>query len=95
MDQLKEKISQLNTLIGNNEYVATDHLTIADLSFYSMREQIFSFAEAEKLDLNQFHNYKKWFDRITTEHPHLVEIASRMDGIDELLDKLKKNLNIK
>ena len=80
MDQLKDKISKLNTLIGNNEYVATDYLTIADLLFYSMIEQILGFVEAEKLDLNQFNNYKKWFGRITTEHPHLVEIASRMNG---------------
>ena len=87
---LKEKISKLDTLIGNKEYVAADHLTIADLSLYSMREQILRFAEAEKLDLNQFHNFKKWFDRITTEYPHLVEIASRMDVIDELLDGFKR-----
>lgn len=49
-----------------------------------MREQINSFA-AEKFHSNKFANLKKWFDRITTEYPQQVEIASRMDGLDELI----------
>ena len=95
MDQLKDKLSLLNTLIDDKKYVAADHLTIADLLFYSLKEHILDFVKTEKLDLNQFNNLKMWFDRIATEYPDFVEIASRMDGLDELVDKLKNNLNIK
>ena len=92
VDQLKEKLFSLNTLIGNKKYVAADHLTIADLSLYSMMGQLHGVAATEKWDLNQFPNLNKWFERIPAEHPHLVEIATNMNGIEELMAKLQKNV---
>ena len=92
VDQLKEKISSLNTLIGNKKYVAADHLTIADLSLYSMIGQVYGIAEEEKWNLNEFPNLNKWLERIPAEHPHLVEIATNINGIEELMAKLRKNI---
>ena len=94
LDQVKEKINLLNTLIGNKKYVAADHLTIADLYLYLMMGQIHNIAAEAKWDLNQFANLKKWHQTFSTEHPQLVEIGSRMDGIEELVPKLKKNLGV-
>ena len=92
VDQLKEKLSLLNTLIGNKKYVAADHLTIADLYLYSMMGIVHDAAATGKWDLNQFPNLNKWLERIPAEHPHLVEIATNMNGIEELMAKLRKNV---
>ena len=91
VDQLKEKLSLLNTLIGNKKYVAADHLTIADLSLYSMMGQVHGIAATEKWDFNEFPNLNKWLERIPAEHPHLVEIATNMDQMEELIVKLQNN----
>ena len=87
MNQLKEKLSLLNTLIGNKKYVAANHLTIADMSLYSMMVEA-----TEKWDLNEFPNLNKWFERIPAEYPHLVEIATNMNGIEEFLAKIRKSV---
>ena len=79
-------------MIGNKKYVAADHLTIADLSLYSMIGQVYGIAEEEKWNLNEFPNLNKWLERIPAEHPHLVEIATNMNGVEELMAKLRKNV---
>ena len=90
-DQVKDKISLLNTLIGNKKYAAADHLTIADLSLYSMMGQVYGIAEEEKWNLNQFPNLNKWNERVQAEHSHLVEIASKTDfGFVKELYLIKK-----
>ena len=94
LDQLKEKISSLNTLIGNKKYVAADHLTIADLSLFSTMGQIKGISAAEKWDLNEFPNLKRWLETLQDQHSELAEIASRMDGLEEWITKLKKNLGV-
>ena len=94
VDQWKEKISLLNTLIGNKKYVAADHLTIADLSLYPIAANLQGFMASEGLDLNQFPNLKKWLETISAEHPQLFEIASKMDGLEELKAKIQKNLGV-
>ena len=94
VDQLKEKLFSLNTLIGNKKYVAADHLTIADLSLYSIAANLQGFMASEGLDLNQFPNLKKWLETISAEHPQLFEIASKMDGLEELKAKIQKNFGV-
>ena len=97
IDQWKEKISLLNTLIGNKKYVAADHLTIADLSLYSITSlaaNLQSFMVLEAVDLNQFPNLKKWLQTIQAEYPHLFKIASTTDGLEELKAKIQKNFGV-
>ena len=93
-EQWKEKISLLNTLIGNKKYIAADHLTIADLSLYSIAANLQGFMALEGLDLNEFPNLKKWLETMSAEHPQLFEIASKMDGLEELKAKIQKNLGV-
>ena len=95
IEQWKEKISLLNTLIGNKKYVAADHLTIADLPLLSsVAANLQSFMVLEDVDLNQFPNLKKWLQTISAEHPQLSEIASKMDGLEELKAKIQKNFGV-
>ena len=94
IEQWKEKISLLNTLIGNKKYVAADHLTIGDLLLYSVAANLQGFMASEGLDLNQFPNLKKWLQTISAEHPQLSEIASKIEGLEELKAKIQKNFGV-
>ena len=67
----KNNLKLLDTLIGDNKYVAGNELTIADLSIVAT---ITTLAINDFKDLADAPNVKRWLDRLTKELPYYEEI---------------------
>ncbi len=64
----------LDTLIGDNKYVAGTHLTIADLSLLASSTGF----TVSDYDLSDYPNVKEWFERLQTELPYFDEINGNL-----------------
>lgn len=59
LKKVEEALSFLNTCLVNQNYVAGQHLTIADISLIATVSAI----EVTDIDINKFPNVKKWVQR--------------------------------
>ena len=76
----------LNNLIGNNKYLAGQHVTLADFSALP----IAVFLQKLNFDLSEFANIKKWMNTVFAEQPHILEIAEKADGFEEIMERFKQ-----
>jgi glutathione S-transferase len=78
----------LDTLIGDNKYVAGTHLTIADLSFLAS-SSIFTVTD---YDLSDYPNVKEWLERLETELPYFDEINGKLkEDFKPIVEDMRKN----
>ncbi len=78
----------MDTLIGDNKYVAGTHLTIADLSLLASSTifEIFDY------DLSDYPNVKEWFERLQTELPYFDEINGKCkEEFQAIVENMRKN----
>ena len=87
VNQLKEKIILLNTLIGDKKYVAGDHLTIADFSLFASA----SYFDWLQMDLSETPNVSNWIKRIRNEHRYVNDVVAQFNDIEELKASLKQH----
>ena len=92
IDELKGKIALLNTLIGDKKYLTGDHVTLADYSIFIFG--LYLEKHCSTFDMNEFPNVKKWIETLSNEHPHVVEIVSNFDGIEELKAAIKQRMGL-
>ena len=86
VDELKEKLALLNTLIGHQKYSIGDHVTLADYAIFITTIHL----EKMNFDLIEHPNVKKWIKTLSTEHPDVINVASNFDGIDEIKKASRK-----
>ena len=78
----------LDTLIGDNKYVAGNELTIADLSVLASTTIL---EINDYKDLNDFPNVKAWFDRLRKELPYYEEVNGDLDKVfQQIIAAMKK-----
>ena len=87
MDQLKERIILLNTLIGDKKYVVGDHLTIADLSLFANA----SYIDWLQMDMSETPNVSNWIKRIRNEYRYVNDIVAQYNDFEELKASLKQH----
>ncbi|CAG9864020.1 unnamed protein product [Phyllotreta striolata] len=76
----------LDGFIGNNEYVAGDSLTLADLAIVSSVSTI----ELAKIDLSAHGNVVRWFSKVKATAPGYVEANEKpLQDFRKFVDKLK------
>ena len=61
----------LDTLIGSNNYVTGDDLTIADLSLFASTTML---GLNDYKDVEEYSNVKAWFQRLQKELPYYEEV---------------------
>jgi glutathione S-transferase len=85
---VKNNLKLLDTLIGDNKYVAGTHLTIADLSFLAS-SSIFTVTD---YDLSDYPNVKEWLERLETELPYFDEINGKLkEEFKAMVENMRKN----
>ena len=84
-----DKISILNQFIGNRNYIVGNHLTLADLSVYSIEPYI----EMMGFPLDKYPNVSRWVNQIRGECPYINEISSS-DGVEDFIKSIKNNPKI-
>ncbi len=78
----------LDTLIGDNKYVAGTHLTIADLSFLASSTVFL----ATDYDLSDYPNVKEWLERLQTELPYFDQINGNLkEEFQAVVEHIRKN----
>jgi len=70
---LKNNLKLLDTFIGSNGYVASNKLTIADLSILAST----SVFTVTNYDLSDYPNVKEWSDRLQKELPYFPEVNGK------------------
>jgi glutathione S-transferase len=68
---VKNNLSLLNEFIGQNKYVCSDRLSIADLSLHC-GTSLFSYTD---IDLREYPSVFEWYERLEKEIPHYEEIT--------------------
>ncbi len=85
---VKNNLKLLDTLIGDNKYVAGTHLTIADLSFLASSTVFL----ATDYDLSDYPNVKEWLERLQTELPYFDEINGKLkEEFKAVVENMRKN----
>jgi len=85
---VKNNLKLLDTLIGDNKYVAGTHLTIADLSFLAS-STVFV---ATDYDLSDYPHVKEWLERLQTELPYFDEINGKLkEEFKAAVENMRKN----
>jgi len=74
---LKNNLKLLDTLIGSNGYVASNKLTIADISLYATLITL----HFNDYDLSEYSNVQQWFDRITDELSYFDEVSDQTKAV--------------
>ena len=92
----KDTLKLVDTLIGDNNYLSGDHLTIADFAILStcvgLDGKGFSSA-ADLLLTDDYPNAKRWLERLRTELPFYEEINDfDAEFIKEYAEKIKNRL---
>jgi len=86
---LKNNLNLLNTLIGSNGHVASNKLSIADLSMLAS----ISVLIVAEYDLSDYPNVKEWFDRLQNDLPYFDEINGPVkDEFKSYVEKARKKL---
>ena len=83
VEMFVDKISILNEFIANRNYVVGNHLTLADLSIYSIEHYI----EMMKFPLHKYPNVIRWINQIRYDCSYLNEIP--FIGVEEFNDLMK------
>lgn len=68
--KVKEALQLLDDALGNQGYVAGDHLTLADLSILAS----LSFAEVFDYSIDDYKNVTQWKERLKKELPYYDEV---------------------
>ena len=89
IELFNDKISILNQFIGNRNYVVGNHLTLADLSIYSIEPYI----EIMGFPLHQYPNVIRWINQIRYDCSYLNKISSS-DEIEDFINSIKNNPKI-
>ena len=79
---LQDNLKLLDTLIGQNKYVAGNELTIADLSILASTTFL---GLKDYKDLENVPNVKEWYFRLQKELPYYEEVNG---GVIETLKSL-------
>ena len=80
-----DKISILNGFIANRNYVVGNHLTLADLSIYSIEHYI----KMMEFPLHKYPNVIRWINQIRYDCSYLNEIP--FIGVEEFKNLIKNN----
>lgn len=76
----------LETLIGQNKYLAGDKLTIADLSIFGG----LSIFPVIHFDYSEYHNVKRWYDDLLEKHQVINELNKKVtQGLAEFQQKVR------
>jgi len=77
----------LDTCIGSNGYVASNKLTIADLSIVASAS-IFAVSD---YDLSDYPNVKEWFERLQKELPYFEEVNGKAkEDFKAMVEKMRE-----
>ncbi len=85
----KDNLKLFDTLIGSNRYVATNAVTIADLSLLTTVSNLF----LTDYDITDYPNVKEWFERLKSELSYFEEINGEKlkMQLKEVIEKVRAN----
>ena len=85
IEMFVDKISILNRFIANRNYVVGNHLTLADLSIYSIEHYI----EMMKFPLHKYPNVIRWINQIRYDCSYFNQTS--LIEVDEFKNLMKNN----
>jgi len=85
LEAFKNNLTLLSTFIGENNYVAGNNLTIADLSLLA----IFAIVRITDFDLKEYPRVNGWLERLESELPYYEELQG---NIIKILPTLFENI---
>jgi glutathione S-transferase len=81
----------LDAIIGDNNYVTGDELTIADLSLLAS-STVFAIAN---FDLSGYKNVENWIKRLQNELDYYEEISGDRQAVEDYTNKIREKFTKK
>jgi glutathione S-transferase len=81
----------LDAIIGDNNYVTGDELTIADLSLLAS-STVFAIAN---FDLSDYKNVENWIKRLQNELDYYEEINGDRQAVEDYTNKIREKFTKK
>ncbi len=91
LSSLKNALKVLDAIIGDNNYVTGDELTIADLSLLAS-STVFAIAN---FDLSGYKNVENWIKRLQNELDYYEEISGDRQAVEDYTNKIREKFTKK
>nr|QYA72012.1 glutathione S-transferase [Anoplophora glabripennis] len=87
LKKANESLEFLDTFLNDSEFVAGDHLTLADLSLVVQISNL----EVLKHDLSPYKNIRRWYDKVKVTAPGYKEAnEDHLEVVREMIEKFSK-----